>query len=391
MPIQSILDNDLYKFTMMNAVLRHYPDAEVEYRFFDRHPRGRYNDAFLRGFTRQLAQLAEMSLQGDEMAYIRDRLAVLSDSDFLAYLQAYRFDPDEVEYHVDGDGNFHLGVRGNWGRAILWEVPLLAAISEEYFIHCDPNWNMDGQASISAVKSDALGGAGCLYADFGTRRRRNDQSQEIFLRQAIGKPGFMGTSNVHFARVFDLMAIGTMAHEWIMGVSGLEGLRHANRDALWRWIETYDGKLGIALTDTFGLDAFLEDFDLSLARIFDGVRHDSGDPFAFGDRMIQHYESMGIQPETRTLVFSDGLDVARAMEINEYFANRIKVNFGIGTHLTNDFSGSNPLQVVMKMWSVDHMPVIKLPDDPGKVHGDPEAVRIGRLTFPRDSRDGQGG
>ena len=389
MPIQSLLDNDLYKFTMMKAVLLHYPEAEVEYRFFDRRPQGRFNEAFLHGFSRQLEQLSEIRLQAVETAYIRDRLDVLSQPDFLSYLNDYRFDPDEVDYRLDGEGNLHLGVRGNWARAILWEVPLLAAISEQYFIHCDADWTMEGQEASADQKSAALGQAGCLYADFGTRRRRNDRSQEIFIRQAKGRTGLTGTSNVHFARVFDLTAIGTMAHEWIMGVSGLTGLRHANREALWRWVETYEGRLGIALTDTFGLDAFLDDFDESLARTFDGARHDSGDPFLFGDRMIQHYQSLGIDPRTRTLVFSDGLDVNRAVEIHDYFAHRIPVSFGIGTHLTNDFRGSPPLQVVMKMWSVDHRPVIKLPDDPEKVHGDPEALRAGRLALGRDSLDGQ--
>ena len=377
-PIQSILDNDLYKFTMMNAVLRHYPDAEVEYRFFDRDPRGGYNEAFLQGFRRQLDQLAEMRLQAEEVAYIRDRLDVLDRPDFLAYLHDYRFDPDELDFHIDDQGQFHLRVRGLWSQTILWEVPLLAAITEQYFIHCDTNWTLDDQARMADGKSTALSQGGCLFADFGTRRRRNPQSQEIFIRQAMGKTGFTGTSNVHFARVFDLMAIGTMAHEWIMGVSGLEGLPHANQRALQRWIEIYEGRLGIALTDTFGLDAFLADFDPALARTLDGVRHDSGDPFAFGDRIIRHYESIGIRPDTKTIVFSDGLDVEKALAIQRYFKGRIRLSFGIGTHFTNDFAGSKPIHVVLKMWSIDGVPVIKLADDPGKVHGDPEALRAGR-------------
>ena len=380
-PIRSLLDNDLYKFTMMNAVMHHYPEAEVEYRFFDRDPGGRYNEAFLRGFTRQVDQLAGLRLQQEEGAYIRERLDFLHRPDFLAYLRDYRFDPDELDFGLDGEGCFHLRVRGNWSRAILWEVPLLAAISEEYFIHCETRWNMDGQGPSADRKSTALSRGGCLFADFGTRRRRSDQSQEIFIREASGKSGFLGTSNVHFARVFDVMAIGTMAHEWIMGVSGLEGLPHANRNALQHWVETYPDCLGIALTDTFGLDAFLADFDLALAQVLEGVRHDSGDPFDFGDRIIRHYESMGMRAEAQRVVFSDGLDVDKALEIQRYFKDRIQVSFGIGTHFTNDFPGSQPIQIVMKMWSVDGAPVIKLPDDPGKVHGDPEAIRAGRRVL----------
>jgi len=390
MPIQSLLDNDLYKFTMMNAVLHSFPDAEVEYRFIDRLPLGRYNAAFLDGLTEQITRLASMRVQDEETAYIRDRISVLNRSDFLSYLHEYRFDPDELDYHLDDEGNFHLTVRGNWGRTILWEVPVLAAISEQFFLHCDTDWNMDGQVEASDRKSTELSEVGCIYADFGTRRRRNNLTQENFIQQARGKRGFSGTSNVHFARLFDVAAVGTMAHEWIMGISGLEGLRRANRDALWRWVEIYDGELGIALTDTFGTDAFFEDFGSKLAQIFDGVRHDSGDPFGFGERVITHYESMGIKPMTRTIVFSDSLDVKTAIRLNAHFAGRINTSFGIGTHFTNDFAGSEALQVVMKMWSVDGVPVIKLGDDAGKIHGDPDAVRAARRVFHRDPLDSSG-
>ena len=182
--------------------------------------------------------------------------------------------------------------------------------------------------------------------------------------------------------------MGTMAHEWIMGVSGLDGLRRANREALWRWADTYDGNLGIALTDTFGTDAFFEDFGSKLARLYDGVRHDSGDPFEFGERVIAHYESLGIKSMTRTIIFSDNLDVETAIKLREYFSGRINVSFGIGTHFTNDFAHSASLQVVMKMWSIDEVPVVKLGDDPGKTYGDPEACRVARWTFtgqPLDS------
>ncbi|MEE3328788.1 MAG: nicotinate phosphoribosyltransferase, partial [Myxococcota bacterium] len=286
MPIQSILDNDLYKFTMMNAVLQSFPGTDAEYRFQDRRPLGQFNRAFLAGLTEQLDKMADLRMRDQEMAYIRGKLPLLSDSDFLSHLHDYRFDPDEVWYEVDAEGHFHLQVRGSWSRTILWEVPLLSAITEQYFLHCDTVWNMDHQESLAARKSSLLRDAGCTYSDFGTRRRRNNRTQEIFIKQAMGKPGFLGTSNVHFAQVFDLTAVGTMGHEWIMGVSGLQGLRRANRDALWRWADTYGKNPGIALTDTFGVDAFFEDFGPELARLYDGVRHDSGDPYEFGERVI---------------------------------------------------------------------------------------------------------
>lgn len=388
MPIQSIFDNDLYKFTMQRAVLDNRLSLPVEYRFKDRRPSGLYNDAFLAGFNRELERMSEMQLSTNELVWAQENLPFLNHPDYIAYLDQYRFDPNEINASIDADGNLDLGIKGTWDSTILWEVPLLSIISEQYFLHCDTNWTMDGQYDRADRKSTRLSEAGCVFADFGTRRRRNSASQEIFIKQAKGKAGFVGTSNVHFARLFGLKAIGTMAHEWIMGVSGIDGLRRANRDALTRWSKTYMGNLGIALTDTYGTPAFFEDFNGELARLYDGVRHDSGDPFSFGDKVIDHYKSLNIKPNTRNVVFSDSLDVDLAIKLKEYFAGRINVSFGIGTHFTNDFPGSKALSIVIKLWSIAGVPVVKISDEPAKIQGDEDACRVAKWTFFGTPLDG---
>jgi nicotinate phosphoribosyltransferase len=178
-----------------------------------------------------------------------------------------------------------------------------------------------------------------------------------------------------------------MSHQWIMGVSAIDGLRRANREALRRWNRTYRGNLGIALTDTFGTKAFFEDFDGELARLYDGVRHDSADPFVFGDSVIEHYHKVRINPAYKIIVFSDSLDVSKVLAIRKYFAGRINVAFGIGTYLTNDFAGSDALNIVIKLLKCNGIPVVKLSDVLTKAMGDKDALRVARWTFMNQPLD----
>jgi nicotinate phosphoribosyltransferase len=202
-------------------------------------------------------------------------------------------------------------------------------------------------------------------------------------------PHFVGTSNVWLAREFKVKPIGTMAHEWFMGLSVLEGLRHANRHALHAWLKVYQGSLGIALTDTYGTDVFFKDFDALLSRQFDGVRQDSGDPLEFVEKALAHYQRLRIPADSKTIIFSDALDVDRAIEIRRTCGDRMHTSFGIGTHLTNDFAGAKALNMVIKLWSVNGMPVVKLSDAPGKEQGERDAVRVARWTFDRTPLDAQ--
>lgn len=388
--IQSILDTDLYKFTMQSAVLDHFPGTQVEYKFNDRRSR-MYNDNFLKVFGQCLERMADLKAEDEEMTWLKKTTPFLSPH-YLSYLHEYRFDPNEVNYNLDSNGTLQLMIKGAWERAILWEVPLLALVSEVYFKTVDTAWSegfdptIDQKAKASH-KGHVLSAQECTWAEFGTRRRRNFETQDLVVSSMAGLPGFFGTSNVHLARKYNCRPIGTMAHEWIMGVSAMDGLRRANRCALRRWAQTFKGRLGIALPDTFGTSAFYEDFDAELARLYDGVRHDSGDPMVFGDRLIEHYKSLGINPLHRFAVFTDSLTVDRAIEIQNYFAGRIGVSFGIGTHFTNDFEGSSPLNIVIKLSMCNGVPVVKISDEPGKSVGDKDALRVANWTFNKKPLD----
>ncbi len=378
-----ILDNDLYKFTMQQAVLELYPDAQVEYRF---HNRG--TAPLPPGVAGEVERMVtgtvgKFKMTDAEADYLRS--IPFFKPQYVEYLRNYRFDPREVE--VVHDGDLQIVVRGPWCRAILWEVPLLALVCEA----CH-NLAWDGRdedlvkeaVRKARAKGQRMELAGASYADFGTRRRRCHMAHSAVLGELKSFGTLAGTSNVSFARSMGLKPIGTMAHEWVMGVSALESLRHANRYALRQWMRVYQASLGIALTDTFGTKAFWEDFDMELSRAYDGVRHDSGDPFEFAQAAIEHYEKQRVDPRGKTIIFSDGLTIDKAIALQEAYKDTFKVSFGIGTHLTNDFDDCIPLSIVMKLRSVNGIPVVKLSDEPGKETGDPEAIRVAKWTFGRE-------
>ncbi len=397
MPIlKSILDNDLYKFTMQNAVLKYRQGVQVQYVFHNRpkiryaeigHPNEiKFNKEFYDAFHKELEAMQSLTMTNYELAWFKRKCPYLDDS-YFAYLRDYRYNASEVSFNIH-DGELELCIDGTWERTILWEVPLMALISELYFIHCDKSWYNDLKFhSLSfysdqhSIKIRSL--EKCFWADFGTRRRRSYLHQDAVVRASKGKLGFVGTSNVDFAYKYDVKPIGTMAHEWIMGISALEGLRHANHHALKIWSDIYRGNLGIGLTDTFGTDAFLKDFDSYYARLYDGVRHDSGDPIEFGEKIISHYRKLGINPLSKMIVFSDGLDSATASKIADHFRARIRTSFGIGTNFTNDYAycGSSALNMVIKLNYCDGVPVVKLSDNISKSVGDLDAVRVAKWTF----------
>jgi len=261
---------------------------------------------------------------------------------------------------------------------------MMAIISELYFAEIDTEWDYEGVLNKAIDKGRRLAAAGCKFADFGTRRRRSYKTQRIIidgLRQG-SNDSLIGTSNVKLALDNNIKPIGTMAHEWLMGISVLEGLYNANYFALQNWVRVYHANLGIALTDTYGLPSFIRNFSLELAKLYDGVRHDSGCPFKFANNIIKMYKGYGIDPTSKSIVFSDGLDVETAVKLQQEFGHKVRVGFGIGTHLTNDFENSPALNIVIKLWSCGkdktekEIPVVKLSDTPGKVMGDPDAVRV---------------
>jgi nicotinate phosphoribosyltransferase len=383
--IQSLLDNDLYKFTMQRAVLSYRQRVPVEYVFVNRRPEGKFNQQFAIAFAQELDAMKAIGLNLDQLKWLRENLFWLGD-DYIEYLHNYRFDPSEIHWVIE-NGELKLSITGTWERTILWEVPLMALISELYFRHSDQSWHFDEKNQLNRLNQKADTLVNCQFSDFGTRRRRSFQTQQLVVQTLKNHHGFIGTSNVHLAHAENTNAIGTMAHEWIMGISAMEGLRHANRHALRIWSEVYRGRLGTALTDTFGTSAFFNDFDSEIARLYDGVRHDSGDPLTFAENVITAYNRLGIDPKHKRIIFSDGLSPEKAAEIKKSLEGRINVSFGIGTNFTNDFPGSPALNMVIKLKRCDGVDVVKLSDVPTKAIGERDALRVARWTFFGTSLD----
>ena len=380
--IKSILDNDLYKFTMQQAVWQLYPYAEAEYTFVNRRPANFMTDsAFVAKVNGAIQAMGELSLTHQEYDFLTDVCPFLKPL-YLEGLKNHRFTPDDVSISAE-DGEFSLKVAGPWYRTILWEVPLLAIISEAYFETVDTDWHHDGQAARAREKGERLSKNGVKFADFGTRRRRSYFAHNVVVNELKNTSGFVGTSNVHLAHTHGLRPKGTTAHEWTQGISVLEGMRHANRSAMDRWAQVYEGDLGIALTDTFGSQAFWDDFSTGRAKAWDGVRHDSGCPFAFADKAISHYENLGIDPVSKIAIFSDSLNTEKAIAVTEHCDGRLGNSCGIGTHFTNDFDGSPALNIVIKLTQMNGIHTVKLSDDAGKEIGDPEAVKVAKWVFGR--------
>ncbi len=383
--IVSILDDDLYKFSMQHAVWRLYPKVRVKYRFTDRRPKGNWTTEALLALKKKIKDLRKLRLTAEERQYCEANFPWMSP-DYWTYLANYRFNPKEVKVWIE-KGNLKLEIAGRWCRTILWEVKLLALISETYYEHIDTNWSEDGQDDIMLQKSMMLMDAGVAWGDFGTRRRRNFASQERVVRICKDNPNFTGTSNVYLAMKYKVKALGTMAHEWIMAHAALFSLKHANRFALHAWNSVYQGALGTALPDTYGTDAFLRDFDGVLARLFDSVRHDSGPWKDWAEKMIAHYTSLKIDWKTKPLGFTDGNTAESAIEIHKWVvALGGKCWFGIGTSMTNDFGEESPaLSIVIKLVEVtdndgEVIHVVKLSDTPEKASGDKDAVRVAKWT-----------
>jgi len=378
-PQQSILDTDLYKLTMQQAALSLYPDAVAEYRFINRRPTDVFEEGFAKFVQEEIREFAHLRLTDAEFAWL-SQFRFFTPA-YLQYLKNFRYDPYQVTVTDDSPDRLSISIKGKWHETILWEVPLMALVSEFHFRNKVPKVQGNHQQEKAYEKGQRLADAGALFADFGTRRRRGLWTQDVVVRELAKAKTFVGTSNVHLAHECDLRPIGTMAHEWIQAHSVLCGLRHANRYALDAWTTVYDTELGIALTDTYGTKAFFNDFSPHHCRTWDGLRHDSGCPLAFTDAVVDHYNHNGIDPTTKTIVFSDGLNVDKAIEIKRYCDDKgIKCSFGIGTHFTNDFP-TPALNIVIKLVGLNGVPVVKLSDVKTKQVGDPDALRVANWTF----------
>lgn len=368
MIIESLLDTDLYKLTMMQAVLHRFPAAEVEYRFRCRNAPGKLA-AHAARIRDEIVALCRLRFTPQELAYLRNLRYMKKD--FVDILRIFQLQQDHVSVSVE-NGALEIVIRGPWLHTILFEVPVLAILSEVYAeSQRDAHTLEEGRARLEAkiaLLRAHPGHAAFRFSEFGTRRRyARDWQRSVVQRLAAALPvNLAGTSNVLLAKELGLTPIGTMGHEFLQACQALgPRLVDSQRFALESWEQEYRGDLGIALSDVIGLAAFLRDFDLYFCKLFDGVRHDSGDPFAWGEKMLEHYHAMRVDPLTRMLVFTDALDFAKALRIFERFHARVRLGFGIGTHLSNDM-GFAPPDMIIKMTRCNGQAVAKISDDPAK-------------------------
>ena len=371
--ITSLLDTDLYKFTMWQAMLHRHPQTAAEYEFVCRNE-PQFPQADLLGeVNAALDELCALRFTEDELAYLGSLRYIKSD--FVDFLRLFQFQRRFIRAWVE-DGRLRIHASGPQVHITAFEIPILATVNELYFRRFDAAQALRTGRERLAAKIERLKplakGAGRAFpldiSDFGTRRRYSGEWQrEVVTRMRDELPDvFKGTSNVLLARDLGLTPIGTMAHEYLQTFQGLGvRLRDFQRAALEAWVQEYRGDLGIALTDVVGMDAFLADFDLYFAKLFDGLRHDSGDPIEWAEKAIAHYRKLRIEPRTKRLVFSDALTVDSILRIHDTFADRVPTGFGVGTHLTNDM-GHVALNIVMKIVSVNGQPVAKISDAAGK-------------------------
>ncbi|HEY2817792.1 MAG TPA: nicotinate phosphoribosyltransferase [Casimicrobiaceae bacterium] len=385
MIIQSLLDTDLYKFTMMQVVLHHFPGAQVEYRFKCRNadvPLAPY----IGEIQDEIRQLCSLRFTQRELDYLRGWR--FFKSDFIDLLGLFRLDERFIAVsRIAGTEDIDITIKGPWLHTIMFEVPILAIVSEIYHRNTVAAPNLTEGRGRLAAKIDLIKGVSdpaFRIADYGTRRRFSRVWQDEIvgtLKTKIGEK-FVGTSNVMLALERGLTPLGTMAHEYLQACQAVgPRLRDSQVFAFNTWAREYRGDLGIALSDVCGMDAFLRDFDLFFCKLFDGVRHDSGDPFEWGEKLILHYQKMRIDPRSKALVFSDSLSVPLAIRLFEYFRGRSQTAFGIGTNLTNDL-GYEALQIVIKMTRCNGQPVAKISDEPSKAMDyDPSYVAYLRQVF----------
>ena len=373
--ITSLLETDLYKFTMWQTLLHRHPATQAEYRFVCRNPGDAVFPlaALLPEVNAALDHLCTLRFTEDELAYLGGLRYIKSD--FVDFLRLFQFQRAFIRAWAEGD-TLHIEARGPQVHVMGFEIPVLALVNELYFRRFDAAAaHAEGRRRL-ALKIDQIRALADEPArrqpfelfEFGVRRRFSGAWQpEATATLQRELPGVMkGTSNVHLARTLGLVPIGTMAHEYLQTYQALGvRLRDFQKAALEDWVQEYRGDLGTALTDVVGMDAFLADFDLYFAKLFDGLRHDSGDPFVWGEKALAHYAKLKIDPHTRRLVFSDGLTVEKALALYRHFADRVQLGFGIGTQLSNDV-GLKPLNIVMKLVRANGQPVAKLSDSPGK-------------------------
>lgn len=383
--LHTLLDTDAYKLHMQQAVFHHYYDVHVaaEFRCRGDDLLGIYADSI----REQVDAMQHLALTDDEYQWLSG--LPFFKADYLNWLRDFRYKPEQVTV-TNENGKLDIRLEGPWREVIMWEVPLLAVISELAHRYRSPETgveqavaSLENKLEAFSTLTEGLDISRFRLMDFGTRRRFSREVQQAIVERLQQEPWFVGTSNYDLARRLNLTPMGTQAHEWFQAHQQISpDLANSQRAALAAWLEEYPNQLGIALTDCITMDAFLRDFGPEFAERYQGLRHDSGEPVEWGEKAIAHYQKLGIDPMSKVLVFSDNLDLATAVELYRHFNARINLGFGIGTRLTCDIPQVKPLNIVIKLVECNGKPVAKLSDSPGKtICHDKAFVRALRKAF----------
>ena len=386
--IQSVLDTDLYKFTTSYAYSKLYPRAYGQFRFIDR-GKTTYPQGFAEELKKELQEMSKLALTKDEASFLYRELPYLPPT-YIDFVRGFRFDPEEVKVEQDAEGHLSIIAEGLLYRVTLWETPILALVSELYYKMLGAQPDMEYTERTIISKARKLAEHGITFSMFGMRRRFSaaieDRVTELLKEHAAGY--LFGTSNVYYAYKHGLRVSGTHPHEWIQFHGAMFGYKMANYMAMEDWINVYDGDLGTVLTDTYTTDVFMRNFSKKHAMLFTSLRHASGDPLQFTEKVIARYRELRVDPTIKYIIFSDGLDPERAIEIANYCKGRIGASFGIGTNFSNDVgNGVRPMNIVMKLWKCKMTekerwnPCVKLSDVDGKHTGEPEEIELAQRTL----------
>jgi len=374
--IESLLETDLYKFSMGQAIYHQFSDYKTTWSFKCRNEDVVFTPEMVEEIKDQIQAYCTLRFTEDELAYL-ENIKWIKGS-YVDFLRLWEPRYEDFTITTEGDKGLTIETKGTWLNTSLYEIPTLAIVNEVYFrmaydydvLHESFKERLEAKIQTLISGENRIGN----FSEFGVRRRLSSEAQDLAVRRLaeenskFADSNCVGTSNVYLAKKYNLIPVGTMAHEWIMCV-GQGNHKHnpaySNWFALDAWVKEYGVLNGTALTDTITTDCFLKDFQLTYATLFSGVRHDSGCPYEWGDKMIAHYKSLGIDPTTKTLLFSDSLNFEKATKIKDYFAGKVKVAFGIGTYISND-TCVDPLNIVMKTTLCNGMDVAKISDVKGK-------------------------
>lgn len=392
--IKHFTDNDAYTFSCQYYVLQTYPRAEVEYTFFDR--KGTiYPEGFADLLNEQLSYMRNVVITEEEIAFMQKKMYYLPKWYFI-FLRGYRFNPNEVTVSQTPEGHLDISVRGKWYSTIMWEMPILSIVSElSHILKGDAQkYDFEREMERAAEKTKKILANGLILGDMGTRRRFSFEHQDNVIRtmKEVYQQGgyedtdgfhawtgkFTGTSNVYFAMTYDLIAIGTMSHQLIEFEENVSGIYECNFNVMKKFSDVYDGDNGIFLYDCFGDKVFFSNLSKRMAMMFSGLRVDSGNEEEQTEKIISKYKSLGIDPATKQVVFSNGLNIDRAIEIHKFVNGRMKDSYGMGTFLTCDIENCEPMNIVVKLTSMritekrEWHDCVKLSNDKGKTLGNPE-------------------